>query len=461
MVKNKVVTGIILLSFISAIGFSQTDRKQDFSNLFSPDVIKMDIDHFTFIANGVVAIKKGTQEALIDLKGNFVLNWGKYIYYSYNFLWGDLIRIHDPVSRTNGFVNSKGVLVIPNEEGTYLSHFGLSPVNIKGPNEVFNQASKYDVFLREVYTQKQYSNRMLLEHLVDVTDTTAANEYTRGKSGKMGKLKDGRNTMTYKKTKYGYGNKFGKMLLSVNYDIARHFTDDRAAVMKIDAFGVEKWGFIDTIGTLVIPLMFKNEPGYFHDGLALVEPSDKTSFQYAYIDKMGEIKIKIGSSEKKEYYEPLGGDGLTKKKYLAPAVWVTELVSSGYFINGYSFWKREGKNVVLNTAGKFFTLDEFANKPEMALDDTGLQLIRFDELGIYFATSSFSRYKNNRGLIDYNKVLRFPPLFNGIDPDYYSSYALVEYDLGFERKPQYGSKLEGVVNKDGKFLIIREKKEVF
>ena len=49
---------------------------------------------------------------------------------------------------------------------------------------------------------------------------------------------------------------------------------------------VEKWGFIDTTGKLVIPLTYTIQPKSFSDGYAVIANKEKEQF---YIDKTGTI----------------------------------------------------------------------------------------------------------------------------------------------------------------------------
>ena len=61
------------------------------------------------------------------------------------------------------------------------------------------------------------------------------------------------------------------------------FSDGLAAVCK-KVGEVEKWGYIDVTGKVVIPFTYTKKPSSFSDGYALVENKNEEQF---YIDKTG------------------------------------------------------------------------------------------------------------------------------------------------------------------------------
>lgn len=463
--------GIFFIFLFTGNIFSQIpyDKfKDDISTLISPDAIKLDIDRFLFITHGLVAVQKGDKQALIDVKGNFIIPWGKYTYSDCGpILWQNLIRVSDANNIVSGgFIDLQGKVIIPIKDrymyGCF-NYFGISKLGSQSLDNKGNVLQEKTFFAssgefpgRELYTKKQATNRILIIKEVDETEIRGPKDYTpkNNTPGHYAKTKDGNLAFTYKKKKYFYGNKLGQVLLSVNYDVARDFTDGRAAVMKTDEFGVGKWGFIDTLGKLVIPLIFTKEPGYFHDGLALVDPTDKTEFQYAYIDKTGQIKIKIGSPDKKDYYTPLTSDGKKGLKYVTPTLWIPDIPTVSYFINGYSLWSRNGYLTLLDTTGRFFTPTEFIKNIQSDLPQK-LIFQSISELGVYY---SFNINTIGYGLVDFTGNILFPFTGGQYNPDYYSPYALGEVSNDIQKKPQYGYKLEGVVNSQGKFILIKEAK---
>ena len=87
--------------------------------------------------------------------------------------------------------------------------------------------------------------------------------------------------------KYGYADARGNIVIQPKFDKALNFSEGLAAVMTKDGW-VEKWGFIDLTGKMVIPATYKLRPGRFSEGLAAVRIGDSDyDFEMAYINKVG------------------------------------------------------------------------------------------------------------------------------------------------------------------------------
>ena len=87
--------------------------------------------------------------------------------------------------------------------------------------------------------------------------------------------------------KYGYADEKGAVVIKPQFDKALDFSEGLAAVMTKEN-DVEKWGFIDLTGKLVIPATYKLQPGRFSEGLAAVRIGDSESnYEMSYIDKTG------------------------------------------------------------------------------------------------------------------------------------------------------------------------------
>lgn len=82
---------------------------------------------------------------------------------------------------------------------------------------------------------------------------------------------------------YGYINEKGDISIVPTYDLTYGFSEELAPVKLQD-----KWGFIDTMGQIVIPLAFEdvNRAG-FHEGLCAVKINGK----WGYINSKGKIVI--------------------------------------------------------------------------------------------------------------------------------------------------------------------------
>jgi hypothetical protein len=87
--------------------------------------------------------------------------------------------------------------------------------------------------------------------------------------------------------KFGYADGNGAIVIKPQFDHAEGFSDGLAAVMIKDENNMEKWGFIDATGKMVIPATFKLRPGRFTEGLAAVRVGDSNNYEMTYIDKTG------------------------------------------------------------------------------------------------------------------------------------------------------------------------------
>ena len=95
--------------------------------------------------------------------------------------------------------------------------------------------------------------------------------------------------------KYGFIDTSGKLIVQPQYLAADDFSDGLASV----TLDLNKWGYVNTKGTLVIPLLFEvrqrydapfqNAQGVFSEGLAFVRLAG--SKKSGYIDKNGQFVI--------------------------------------------------------------------------------------------------------------------------------------------------------------------------
>jgi hypothetical protein len=91
--------------------------------------------------------------------------------------------------------------------------------------------------------------------------------------------------------KYGYADEKGNIVIKPQFDKAQNFSEGLAAVCFKENY-IEKWGFIDLTGKLVIPATYKLKPGRFSEGLAAVRIGESESdYEMAYIDKTGKRVI--------------------------------------------------------------------------------------------------------------------------------------------------------------------------
>lgn len=102
-------------------------------------------------------------------------------------------------------------------------------------------------------------------------------------------LRDGlRRYYDSEKGMYGFIDEAGKVVISARFKKAHDFSDGLAAFTSNDG-SIEYWGYVDTSGKEVIKPVFRNEPGDFHDGYAIVQ---KQNGKYVFIDKETNVKTK-------------------------------------------------------------------------------------------------------------------------------------------------------------------------
>lgn len=95
--------------------------------------------------------------------------------------------------------------------------------------------------------------------------------------------------------KWGYTNKSGTVVVSYQYDDARTFSNDMAAVKKSGL-----WGYISVDGTVAIEPKYE-DAWYFTNGLAAVKNYDK----WGYINKKGEVMIPVEYEDAAEFVDGL------------------------------------------------------------------------------------------------------------------------------------------------------------
>ena len=92
--------------------------------------------------------------------------------------------------------------------------------------------------------------------------------------------------------KWGYIDSKGEEVIPLVYDSASFFREGLAVVAKEDSEGNAKRGYIDSKGEEVIPLIYDNTVGGFQEGIAAVTKEDSEGNRnWGYINKEGEEVI--------------------------------------------------------------------------------------------------------------------------------------------------------------------------
>lgn len=106
-------------------------------------------------------------------------------------------------------------------------------------------------------------------------------------------LKENRSAFyDYQKKLWGYRDAKGKVVIPAVLLEAKDFSEGVALISMKDKSGIQKWGYIDSIGKFVIDLKYTKEPGSFSNGLAVVVNKEDKCF---FINKRGEIVSKAYS----------------------------------------------------------------------------------------------------------------------------------------------------------------------
>jgi len=400
----------------------------------APDVVIIDADYIEGIINGAVIIRKGKLTALVDLKGNYIAPYGKYNireFYYFLPIFTPLIAMQDPTTGLKGFINVNGQIVIrPIYDRIEDFDYSLMAM-VSLPSRDFNQ--KYIDLKGNLISP-------LMDKIYDksiVERTLIGNKQA--------------DLFRYVNQKVGYITRKGTIAIAPQFDNGNYFVEGLAAVAKTDQFGEKKWGYIDETGKTVIPFMFGREPGYFHEGLALVRPSTPTTFNYAYIDKKGNIKHKIGDGKYSRYtpYENTGSRANLLK---------VDSKMGGNFINGYSFWTNGREPFLMDTLGNFKSLSSII-KGVSPSDKREVFLDQYDDRGIFFGYGGPGSMSANTGVMDYQGNILIPPVFNQVYLDYYSRYAHAKLE-NFNIK-NAAHKYDGIVNPQGVFVMIVGDKPTF
>ena len=376
----------------------------------APNAKVIDADVMHEFNNGAAIVQKGNSDALIDINGNFIVPFNKYKfnYFElgakgiYNGIFS--LQLGHEALNTKGELIAKGLNLVSrtSKDGRYrfaTARDGLLAINsddqrflVKGTNGIIGLSG--------------FSEGMIV--------------YWTGNAGNM---------------KFGFKNLMDQIVIQPAYDKVGLFSDGMALVGCKNEFGEMKYGFINKEGQQVIPCMYTNKPSDFYCGRSLVYPKDRTEFEYAYINKKGEIAIKYTREMSQKYGDLYQG-----------------------FYNGYTFG-----SVVMDTTGKIYTYPQFFAKYGVANPtDKNLKLnfpTSQDEWtdGEVFMFSRFdfnNRAGSTTGFIDVttNKVVEGPFTNTQLYFDPVSKLAYAEMHV------KDGTNIvikKGYINMQGIFVIVK------
>lgn len=468
--KRTFIMILFVLSYTLCVAQGE-NPKQSFGNLTSNTKV-IDVDRFCTLSSGLCVVIKGDKEALIDVNGNFIVDWGKYKFTGNGDrehcnqlqFYNGLVKVKDLTTFKSGFIDKTGNAVIP------LKYNNLRSVDFS----VANMAYVEDPFIKTLHTAIDINGRTLFdlssfevepEKAGDLLFATRSMKYVlHWKSTEDDLyLEDNKNLNRFlvdDVSKFGFIDKTGKVVIPLTFQFANQFSEGMASVGKLDEFGAIKWGYIDLSGKLVIPYQYTYEPGPFHSGLALVRPTEIADFKYAYIDKKGNVKIKIGEKSATTYPGPL----TYKFETRAPLENKHPLSEVGCFVHGFAVWQYGYDYLLLDTAGNFSKFENFLSENAYPLNrDLRYKLKKIDDKGFYFTVNKLNVFENDQyGLIDFSGKVVYYPNFGSFTPDLFGNYSLCDLIIGKEEKFNKPIIRQGIINKEGFFTVIKsEKKEVW
>lgn len=334
----------------------------------SPDPVKIDADQLFNFNDGFAVIRKGTSTALIDRKGNVVIPYNEYEFlseidckpgrFSYNVpivgtSWSEkgfkngIIIAKKESNGKYGALNTNLEVVIPfvHESISRCNSGSLISASDKTYDNKGNVVPKikthFKIGTKDYYFEKYFEFKENPDGLYVVEEHLSPHEeMIKGYSGHP----------------VGYADKNGHLKIPAIYIKANPFSEGLAAVSKNDEFGVEKWGFINTKGETVIDFKFSRRPSIFSDGYSLVQPVVKDQFDYAYINKSGDVEIQIKKDNCYLIPVPL------KSRPTTGVTLPIHLYESSFFYQGYSLWNKGCRNDSdTKTKGGFVIMDKNQN----------------------------------------------------------------------------------------------------
>jgi WG containing repeat len=301
---------LILVAFFTALNLksivAQTLKPGD----IAPNAKVLDADIMNEFNNGAAIVQKGNSDALIDINGNFIVPFNKY---KFNFFERGVKGIYNGIFSLelgHEALNAKGELIAK----------GLNLISRTSKDGSY----RFAVAREGLLAINSDDQRFL------VKGTNGINGLGYFSEGMVGYSTGGASNM-----KFGFKNLKDQIVIQPAYDMAGLFSDGMALVGCKNEFGEMKYGFVNKEGQQVIPCVYTNKPSDFYCGRSLVYPKTNTGFEYAYINKKGELAIKYTQEMYQKYGQLYGG-----------------------FFNGYTFNER----FAMDTSGKIYTYPQFFAK---------------------------------------------------------------------------------------------------
>lgn len=266
--------------------------------------VKIKAEQFFPFQEGLAVVKYQNSYAVINSSGTFVVPYNKYYYQDFGlgslepekhgFVNGACV-VQDVKSGLFGLINQKGVLIIP---AAYTLAY---PFDTEGWARVFDAAKK-SYFVNKsgtkipvpscFYDQRDTRFSTKKGGLEDLFIGGPSRDIALGGKEYFGDFSAGISPGKVEDGKYSFFTRAGKQIFDKKFTSVEPFSDGLACVSTLNEFEEKKYGFVDKSGKLVIPCIFSVKPGNFKNGLAYVEPANKNGFDFAFINKNGEVTLK-------------------------------------------------------------------------------------------------------------------------------------------------------------------------
>lgn len=408
-------------------GTSQANRGNSTNNNglkagdIAPNAKYLDIDEMLYFSDGAAWVKKGSSTALIDSAARLIVPFNKYQIFQTGLgpqgaggkgYHHGMFAATEISTKRKGYLNSKGVFFPASDQA--LTYMCSEYMVIQNGNSFTYVDNDWHTF----------------------TMTKPVDNFREG----IG--------VSYQAERRNYGTKLGykkinnQFVINPQWEAAESFWDGRAIVGKINEFGEMKYGFIDKTGREIFPCVLSNKPGHFSSGLALIEPKDKSEFDYAYINREGQVVIKMKNSE-------------------------------GLFSNFYHGYASGLGNKIMDSTGKIMTGGAFLQKFAIAPDAEFFMPIEnvyyyqycddilSDKINFNAWVKGSDKSRKYAGYFDIKTKKVVYAIFEPLDEEKiirFDKVARLSYAkmvIGYDKEHRQDIFREGFINEDGLFVIVK------
>lgn len=385
---------------------TSTLKANESAGTVHPSAKVLDVDYCGAFAYGAAVVTKEDQYALINSKGEFLVPFGEYEFHPDASLRSDRKSIRPP---SPFFLASKdGQNYVLSTEGKVL---------YETPNKLERVGGDF-TFAREARANKK------------VYTYISSSGQVYESPHNIRSINDGIYIDQSNRKEPVFRTMDGKELTKEKFEFLSDFREGMAVVGRKSDDGGMRYGYVNTEGSLVIPLKFTKLPGVFINGYAKVLGADGTEMEHAFINKQGEIVFE------KKLTDRLRSEFLYH--------W------NGYFVGNWDVADLEGSIKSIRS---------------VAVNDLGLDLNHYN-LAAFWSRAVFTgdhRFRisdgiNKWGFIDLKKDIVVDAIFGddfiplSFDPT--SGLAYAEMSLPIKEKADTQTIRKGYINEEGVFMLV-------